>query len=82
MVANQMIFEDDIVPHYECTHVIGKDQFSFYFPVEIGDFVVYLWTRSKKLHDFSAVFAKAKENGALKLPSPSNSIRYPRYNYR
>jgi len=35
----------DIIPEFECHRQIGKDKYQFYCPVEIGSFVVQIWTR-------------------------------------
>eukprot|EP01117_Protostelium_nocturnum_P000746 TRINITY_DN10925_c0_g1_i1.p1 TRINITY_DN10925_c0_g1~~TRINITY_DN10925_c0_g1_i1.p1 ORF type:complete len:112 (+),score=27.74 TRINITY_DN10925_c0_g1_i1:133-468(+) len=34
-----------LLPQVDCEMRIGSDNFTFYFPIEIGDFVLTLWTR-------------------------------------
>lgn len=34
-----------LMPQIDCEMSIGHDMFTFYFPIEIGEFVLTLWTR-------------------------------------
>mmetsp|Transcript_12102 Transcript_12102/g.16721 ORF Transcript_12102/g.16721 Transcript_12102/m.16721 type:complete len:121 (-) Transcript_12102:246-608(-) len=43
----------------DCDMAIGNELFTFYFPVEVGDFVIQLWSKAPGL-DF---FLKMFENG-------------------
>lgn len=37
----------------ECTQVLGKEVFVFYYPVEIGDFSLNLWSKDQKVFSLS-----------------------------
>ncbi len=69
-------FEDDITPEYERTQIIGNEQFSFYYPIEIGTVVLYIWTRSKKLHQFSGQLLSRKTNVQLPSSPFESNLRY------
>jgi hypothetical protein len=38
-------------PEFDCKRRIGKDKYTFYFPIEISNFCVQLWTRDSKAGD-------------------------------
>jgi hypothetical protein len=57
-----------LMPEMDCESHIGNDLYQFYFPIEIGDFVVNLWTKMGL--DFSITIY---ENGS------SISRRDPRF---
>ncbi len=36
----------EYTPEVDCDRTIGKDHYTFYFPIEVSSFVVSIWTRS------------------------------------
>jgi len=63
MPASPPMFELPPVlrPELDCNRRLGKDCYSFSFPIEISDFVVVLWTRIGGAEDADG-FAEWKEH--------------------
>eukprot|EP01117_Protostelium_nocturnum_P008964 TRINITY_DN321_c0_g1_i1.p2 TRINITY_DN321_c0_g1~~TRINITY_DN321_c0_g1_i1.p2 ORF type:complete len:107 (+),score=28.51 TRINITY_DN321_c0_g1_i1:319-639(+) len=50
-------------PEIDCESHIGSELYTFYFPIEIGDFVVSLWSKSTNLYSVTLY-----ENGTQVSP--------------
>src|SRR5690242_17820477 len=59
--ASDMFGPCNLLPQVvvDCDMVIGNELFTFYVPIEIGDFVLQMWSKAPAL-DF---FVKVYENG-------------------
>jgi hypothetical protein len=49
--ASSAIMLDDwlLEPEFDCDIKLGKENYTFYVPIEIGDFVLSIWTRGKTM---------------------------------
>jgi hypothetical protein len=50
-----------MMPQVDCDCAIGKELYQFYFPLEIGDFVLNIWTRPHVVDTFALTIF---ENGS------------------
>ncbi len=42
---DDLLFEDPTFVEFDCHRQFGKENYTFFVPLEVGDFVVTLWTR-------------------------------------
>jgi len=63
------------VPEFDCKRRIGQQNYTFYFPIEIANFVIQLWTRDSKAGDGYSEWTK--ENHGIKLvPGTKDNVKY------